>query len=75
MLQAAMLGQGIALAPDALVADQIARRRLFALSDAALPTRSAYWCVTPETRYNDPELTLSRNWLFAEARQSNSVNA
>jgi LysR family glycine cleavage system transcriptional activator len=67
MLQAALLGQGIALAPDVLVADEIARARLVVLSDAAWPTQSAYYCVTPEARYDDPKLRLFRNWLFAEA--------
>jgi LysR family glycine cleavage system transcriptional activator len=70
MLQAAMLGQGIALAPDALVADDIARGRLVALSRAAWPTQSAYWCVASEARYDDRKVALFRNWLFAEARQA-----
>jgi LysR family transcriptional regulator, glycine cleavage system transcriptional activator len=67
MLQAAVLGQGIALAPDALVADEIARGRLVTLSDAAWPTQSAYYCVTPAARYDDRKVALFRTWLFAEA--------
>jgi LysR family glycine cleavage system transcriptional activator len=70
MLQAALLGQGIALAPDALVADEIAQGRLVVLSDAAWPTQSAYYCVASAARYDDRNVALFRNWLFAEARQA-----
>jgi LysR family glycine cleavage system transcriptional activator len=75
MLQAALLGQGVALAPDALVAQEIARGRLIALADAGRPNPSAYWCVTPEAHYDDRKVALFRNWLLAEARQSVTPSA
>lgn len=67
MLQAAALGQGIALAPDALVADDLAAGRLVALSDAAWPTHSAYWCVTADVAREDRKIAAFRTWLLAEA--------
>jgi LysR family glycine cleavage system transcriptional activator len=67
MLQAAALGQGVALAPDVLVADDLAAGRLVALSDGGWPTQSAYWCVTPETAREDRRVGLFRGWLLAEA--------
>jgi LysR family glycine cleavage system transcriptional activator len=70
MLQAALLGQGVALAPKALVADEIARGRLVVLGDAGRPSKSAYWCVTPNAHYDDYLVALFRNWLLAEARRS-----
>jgi LysR family glycine cleavage system transcriptional activator len=67
MLQAAALGQGIALAPDALVADDLAAGRLVALSDFLWPTQSAYWCVTPEAPREDRRVAAFRTWLLDEA--------
>ena len=70
MLQAAALGQGIALAPDVLVADDIAAGRLIALSDAGWPTQSAYYCVTPEAPREPLKVASFRTWLLAEARRA-----
>jgi len=70
MLQAAALGQGIALAPDMLVADDVAAGRLVALSDAGWPTQSAYWCVTPEAQRDPHKVAAFRAWLLAEARRA-----
>ena len=74
MLQAAVLGQGIALAPDVLIADDVAERRLVRLSDAGWPTQSSYWCVSPALEdagedgdAGDGKVALFRRWLLAEA--------
>jgi LysR family glycine cleavage system transcriptional activator len=67
MLQAAALGQGIALAPDVLIADDVAAGRLILLSDAGWPTHSAYWCVTPEMPREDRRIAAFRAWLLEEA--------
>jgi len=67
MLQAAVQGQGIALAPDVLVADDLAERRLVQLSDEGWPTQSAYWCVSREADADDGKVALFRRWLLAEA--------
>ncbi|MBV8168858.1 MAG: transcriptional regulator GcvA [Alphaproteobacteria bacterium] len=72
MLQAAALGQGIALAPDALVADDVAAGRLIKLSDAGWPTHSAYWCVTPDAPREDRRITAFRTWLLDEAARANA---
>jgi LysR family glycine cleavage system transcriptional activator len=70
MLQAAALGQGIALAPDALVADDVAAGRLIKLSDAGWPTHSAYWCVTPDVPREDRRVAAFRTWLLEEAARA-----
>lgn len=67
LLQAAVLGQGIALAPDVLVADDLAEGRLVQLSDAGCPTQSSYWCVSPEGEDDGGKVALFRTWLLAEA--------
>jgi LysR family glycine cleavage system transcriptional activator len=67
MLQAAVQGQGIALAPDVLVADDVAEGRLVQLSDAGWPTQSSYWCVSREVADDDGKVALFRRWLLAEA--------
>src|SRR5258708_34252604 len=74
MLQAAALGQGIALAPDALVADDLAHGRLVQLSDSGWPTQSAYYCVTPESGRADRRVALFRTWLLAEAGRAGAAS-
>ncbi len=69
MLQAAALGQGIALAPDVLVADDVAANRLVQLSDVGMPTQSAYYCVTPDAPREPRKVAAFRTWLLAEARR------
>src|SRR5260221_7403272 len=69
LLEAAALGQGIALGPDALVADDLAAGRLVKPSEFAWPARSAYYCVTPEARRNDGKVKTFRAWLLAEVQQ------
>ncbi len=70
MLQAAALGQGVALAPDVLIADDVMQGKLVQLSDAGQPTQSAYWCVTPEAAREDRRIVQFRTWLLAEAQRA-----
>ena len=65
-----MLGQGIALAPDVLVADDVAAGRLVQLSDAGWATQSSYWCVSPEDAGDAGKVGLFRRWLLGEARRA-----
>ncbi len=74
MLQAAVLGQGIALAPDVLVADDVADCRLVLLSDAGWATQSSYWCVSPEAAGETGKVARFRAWLLAEARRAGAAS-
>jgi LysR family glycine cleavage system transcriptional activator len=75
MLQAAVLGQGIALAPDVLVADDVAEGRLVQLSDAGWATQSSYWCVSPDAAGDTGKVASFRTWLLAEARRSQGADS
>lgn len=66
-VQAALAGQGIALAPASQVAEELADGRLrrpFALS---IPDPFAYWIVCPPDRANRPDIAAFRTWLHEEA--------
>jgi len=67
MVQAAIAGQGVALARSVLAADGLAAGclvRPFALS---LPAEQAYYLVCPETTAERPKIVAFRDWLLAEA--------
>lgn len=68
-LQAAIEGQGIALAFAALAAADIASGRLVRLFAIELPPAAIYSIVTPEAWSKRPRIAAFRNWLMAEARQ------
>ena len=66
-IDAAIDGQGVALARSALVAwDTIAGRlvRPFAM---ALPAPFAYWIVCPKATAKLPKIAAFTDWLLAEA--------
>lgn len=66
LLQAAMAGQGVALARRVLVADDLAAGRLVRLFDVTLPGEYAYYVVTPSHGRIPAKVRLFRDWLFAE---------
>jgi LysR family glycine cleavage system transcriptional activator len=68
-LQAAIEGQGIALAFAALTAPDIASGRLVRLFATELPPTAIYSIVTPEAWSKRPRIAAFRNWLIAEARK------
>jgi LysR family glycine cleavage system transcriptional activator len=68
-LQAAIEGQGIALAYAALAAADIASGRLVRLFAIELPPTTIYSIVTPEAWSRRPRIAAFRNWLIAEARK------
>lgn len=69
-LQAAIDGQGVALARAVLVADDIAAGRLVRLFDVTLPGDFAYWIVAPPHYFSRPKVAAFRDWLLIEARQT-----
>lgn len=64
-IQAALDGLGVAMGPTALVADDLAARRLVApFPDLALPARN-YHAYVPDSRAHDPAVMAFCAWLEA----------
>lgn len=63
-LDAAVAGQGVALATRLQAADDILAGRLVELLDTDV-SLGGYWFVAPEARWNDPVLAKFRSWLAA----------
>ena len=69
-VQAAVEGQGVALAPTSIVADDLAAGRLVKpFKDlAGTPTAFAYYVVSPRDLADNPKVSAFREWVMAEAR-------
>jgi LysR family glycine cleavage system transcriptional activator len=68
VLQAAMDGQGIALARSVMARDDLAAGRLVRLFPAVTwPSVLAYFVVYRPERANFPRLVAFRDWILAEA--------
>jgi LysR family glycine cleavage system transcriptional activator len=72
-VQAAIAGQGVALAGSVLVADDIAAGRLVNPFELRFPVKFAYYVVCPEATVNQPRIVVFRNWLKAEAKRSSRL--
>lgn len=70
VIQAALEGQGIAIAKGTLAADDLAAGRLVRPFDQSLPANYSYWLVCPEASAERPKIAAFRDWLLAEARMS-----
>ncbi|MDD9878286.1 MAG: transcriptional regulator GcvA [Magnetovibrio sp.] len=66
-LQAAMDGQGVALARSAHVGDDLKAGRLVRLFDVDCPSSVSYYLVCPEAAADKPKVAAFRDWLLAEA--------
>ena len=66
-LRAAESGHGVALAYGALIADEIAERKLVKLFDLETAPKVIYSLTCPERWTNRPRVAAFRNWVFAEA--------
>jgi LysR family glycine cleavage system transcriptional activator len=66
-LDAAIAGQGIALANEFLVSRELANRKLIRLSDLEL-TDHAYYLVSLHRSLRQEPIVAFRDWLLAEAR-------
>lgn len=68
-IDAAIAGQGVALARSALVAFDLSAGRLVRPLPHALPAPFAYWIVCPKASANEPKLQQLTSWLIAEAER------
>lgn len=66
-LDAAVDGQGVALARSALAAWDMIGGRLVRPFELALSVPYAYWIVCPKATAELPKIVMFRNWLLAEA--------
>jgi LysR family transcriptional regulator, glycine cleavage system transcriptional activator len=69
LIDAAVDGQGIALARTALAAADLINGRLIRPIDVSLPMASTYWIVCPKVTSRTPKIAAFREWLLAEAAE------
>src|SRR6185437_1118941 len=70
VVQAAIEGQGVAIARSALAAADLAAGRLVRPFGQSLPGDYAYWLVCPEATAERPKVAAFRDWVLAEAREA-----
>src|SRR5207237_5050828 len=66
LIDAAIDGQGIALARTMLAASDLIAGRLVRPFPAAIPLRNTYWIVCPKATRALPKIVAFRDWLFEE---------
>lgn len=69
VIDAAVDGQGVALARTGLAAHDIINGRLVRPFGLALPVPYAYWIVCPEATAQLPKIVTFREWIIAEAAE------
>lgn len=69
LIDAAIDGQGIALARTALAARDLIDGRLTEPLDISLRLTNSYWIVTPKSNSAAPKIAMLRKWLLAEAAE------
>jgi LysR family glycine cleavage system transcriptional activator len=69
LIDAAVDGQGIALARTALAAWDLINGRLVRPFDVSLGLANTYWIVCPKAASSLPKITAFREWLLAEAAE------
>jgi LysR family glycine cleavage system transcriptional activator len=69
LIDAAVDGQGIALARTALAAWDMLYGRLIKPIDVTLRMANTYWIVSPKAASNAPKIATFRKWLLAEAAE------
>jgi LysR family glycine cleavage system transcriptional activator len=67
LIDAAIDGQGIALARTALAARDLINGRLIKPIDVSLNMTNTYWIVHPKATSSVPKIATFRDWLLAEA--------
>ena len=67
VIDAAINGQGIALARTTLAAWDLINGRLVRPFPQSLPLAKTYWIVCPKATANLPKIVTFRDWLLAEA--------
>ena len=66
VIDAAVAGQGIALARSALISDDLASGRLVKPFELGLPAEYAYYMVYPARALDHPKVRAFRDWVLAE---------
>jgi LysR family glycine cleavage system transcriptional activator len=69
LIDAAVDGQGIALARTALAAWDLINGRLVRPIDVSLRISNTYWIVCPKATSSVPKIATFRKWLLAEAAE------
>ena len=69
LIDAAVEGQGIALARTALAAWDLLNGRLMVPIDISLRLQKTYWIVSPKAESHVPKIAIFRDWLLAEAME------
>lgn len=69
LIDAAVDGQGIALARTALAAWDLINGRLVMPVDVSLRMPNTYWIVCPKVTSSVPKIATFRSWLVAEAAE------
>jgi LysR family glycine cleavage system transcriptional activator len=67
LIDAAVDGQGVALARTTLAAWDLLNGRIVVPIDVALPLENTYWIVYPKLASREPRIVTLRDWLLAEA--------
>jgi LysR family glycine cleavage system transcriptional activator len=73
LIDAAIDGQGIALARTALAAWDLINGRLVRPVSLSLRMANTYWIVCPKAASNVPKIATFRNWILAEAAEDTAV--
>jgi LysR family transcriptional regulator, glycine cleavage system transcriptional activator len=73
VIDAAVNGQGIALARTTLAAWDLINKRLVAPFAQTLPLSSAYWIVAPRATADMPKIATFRDWLLSEAAKDRAL--
>jgi LysR family glycine cleavage system transcriptional activator len=74
-LDAAISGQGVAIADRGLIGEHLRAGRLITLVDLPLPSERAYYFVYPEKRANDSIVLAFRRWLLDEINRPPSITS
>ena len=69
LIDAAVDGQGIALARTDLAAWDLINGRLIRPIDICLRMSNTYWIVCPQVSSSVPKIATFRKWLLAEAAE------
>ena len=70
VLEAAVLGRGVALAKSTIAAADLAAGRVVRLFDVGTPLAFAYFLVYPEAAALSPNVSAFREWLFEQVGRS-----
>lgn len=65
-IEAALAGQGVALAEEALVIDELRAGRLVKPFDIELPSPFSQWILTLPEKAERPDIRRFRNWMVAQ---------